>query len=143
MEEHNINIFKAIWTALLSLVAFGIAYILLYLIVGGILVILLNVPIINALVKYVFYIRGDSPDLMLSLMCPGIAYTLTMALQESINKNVPTRGLSCIICGVILLLLHIFSFAINLISGAGIIKNIVQAIVGFIILSKGVSDIRQ
>lgn len=131
------RVFKAIATALLCLAIFGAVYLLAYLLLGGIIYVLSLIPVINWLVDLLFYIRGDTPDLMLSLFSPIVAYYTTMAAQEYINKEKPTRGLSCILLGIIITIIHVLSLVTNLIYGDGILKNIIQAIVGIVIFSSG------
>lgn len=131
------RVFKAILTALLGLLTFGLVYFVSYVIVSGIISLLLKIPVIDKLLGWLFYVRGDTPDMMLSLMAPILAYYGTMAIQEYINKDKPTRGLSCILLGIFIMVLHIFSIVINLLYDGGILKNIIQAIAGFVIFNSG------
>lgn len=131
------KVFRAIVTAFLTFFVFGAVYLLAYLILAGVIYVLSIIPLINRLVDLLFYWRGDSPDMLLSVLAPTIAYFVTMVVQESVNKNKPTRGLSCIILGILVTLLHIVSIVINLIYGDGILANITQAIAGIVILHNG------
>lgn len=137
MSEKKPRVFKAILTALLGLVIFSLVYLLSYLIVGGIIYILSLIPVIGKLVDLLFYMRRDTPDMMLSLFSPILAYYCTMAAQEAINKDKPTRGISCVLLGIIIIVLHLFSIISNLLLGEGILKNIIQAIAGFVIFNSG------
>ena len=137
------RIFKAIFTSILAFIIFAIVYLIGYLIIGGAIYLLSNIPLIGRLVGLLFFFRGDTPDMMLSLLCPGVAYLVTMATQEKINKDAPTRGLSCILLGIFVMLLHIASLIINLIYGNGILKNIAQTIAGFVIFSNGIGELKK
>lgn len=131
------SIFKAIMSALLGLIIFGLVYIMSYIIVSLIIYVLSLIPLIGGFVDWLFYVRGDSPDLMLSILSPTVAYFVTMFSLESINKSCPTFGLSCVILGICLLVLHIASIVLNLLAGEDILKNIVQAIAGVLIFIAG------
>jgi hypothetical protein len=65
-----------------------------------------------------------------------------MLVQEAMNKDDPTKGLSCVILGVCIALIHVISIVINLIYGESILKNIVQLIVGCIIFSSGIGMLK-
>ena len=143
MHQKKPKVFKAIMTALLSLLIFGVVYFLSYLIVGGIIALLLKIPVIDTLLGWLFRLRGDTPDMMLSMLSPILAYYCTMATQESINKDKPTRGLSCVLLGIVIVVLHIFSIISNLLLGEGILKNIIQAIAGIVIFNSGKGELRE
>lgn len=134
------RVFKAISTALLGLIVFGLIYFLTYLIAGGIIYVLSLIPIIGNLIDWLFQVRGDTPDMMLSILAPAVAYYGTLCMQSAINKDAPTRGLSCVILGVILVAIHALSLVSNLLTGGRILENITQSIAGFIIFKSGRED---
>ena len=137
------KVFKAILTSILAFIVFALVYIAAYLIFGGLILLLSKIPLIGSLVDLIFYFRGDSPDLMLSLLCPGIAYIVTMATQAAVNKDAPTRGLCSILLGVGIVLLQAVSLVLNLIYGESIWTNIVLIITGCIIFSSGYGEIKE
>lgn len=141
--QNKPKIFKAILTSVLGFFAFTLSYLLAYLIFGGIIYVLLKIPLIGRLIDLIFFFRGDSPDLMLSLLCPGVAYFVTMSLQEKINKEAPTRGVSSVLLGIFIMLLNIASLIINLIYGDGILKNVIQIIAGLVIFFGGMGEIKE
>ena len=143
MKETKPRVFKAIMTALLGLTVFGLVYLLSYLIIGGIINLLLQIPVLDKLIGWIFRLRGDTPDMMLSILSPILAYYCTIAAQASINKDKPTRGLSCVLIGIIIMVIQVLSVFINLIYGDGILKNVTQAIAGFIIFAYGKGDLRE
>lgn len=143
MNENKPKVFKAIMTALLGLIIFGLVYLLAYLILGGIIYLLLKVPVIDNLLGWLFHIRGDTPDMMLSVFAPTLAYFITMSAQEAINKDSSTKGLSCIILGITIIVIHGISIVSNLILGEGILKNIIQVVAGFVFFSSGKGDLRE
>ena len=134
------RVFKSIVTALLGLVIFGLVYSLTYAIVGVVISLLSLVPLIGNLVDWLFYVRGDSPDMLLSILSPTIAFLCTMAALEAINKSKPTNRLACMILGIIMMVLHIWSLLINLLSGAGILNNIAQVIAGYLFFRSGKAE---
>ena len=137
------KVFKAITTSLMAFAIFSVVYFLVYFLCGLAVNLLLEIPVIGKLVSLLFFFRGDTPDMALSLLSPGIAYFVIMAVQQKINKDSPTRGLSCILLGIFIVLLHIISLIINLIYGAGILKNVIQIVAGFVIFSNGMGDIKE
>lgn len=131
------HIFKAILFSLLSLIVFGLAYILTFLIVGGIIYLLTLIPIVNKLIGWLFYIRGDTPNSMLILLSTIIAYVVTTEIHERIIKDDPTTGLSCILTGSYIALLQIASLIINIMYGDPFFINIVQIIAGISLIVHG------
>ena len=141
--QNKPKVFKAIFTSALAFIIFSVVYIVAYLIFGGLISLLLKTPLIGQLLNSLFHIRGDSPMLMLSLLCPGIAYSITMYTQSAVNKDAPTRGLSCILLGIGIVLLQTISLVVNLIYDEGIWSNIVQIITGCIFFSAGMGYIKK
>ena len=137
------KVFKAILTSVLAFIIFSVVYFLVYFICGLVVNLLLEIPVIGRLIDLLFFFRGDTPDMALSILSPGIAFFVTMAAQEKLHKDAPTKGLSCVLLGIIIVLLHIVSLFVNLIYGNGIFKNIVQIIAGFIIFSNGMGELKE
>ena len=131
------KVFKAIVIAILGIFLFYLSYIIFYLIIGGIIQILSSLPLIGTLLMWLFVLRGDTPDMMLSFLVPMISYFVVMLAQEKINKIDSTRGLSCEILGICLIVLNVVSLILNLFYGEGILKNIIQAITGIVFFSSG------
>lgn len=131
------RVFKAVVTAILCLAIFGAVYLLAYLILGGIFNILAKIPVIRWLLNLLFFIRGDTPGIVLLLVAPILAYYATMVLQQSVNKEKPTMGLSCILLGIFLTTIHALSLIVNLINGESVFPNITQAIAGLVIFFSG------
>ena len=129
--NNNLRVSRSIWTAVLGLASFALSYFLVYIIVGGIIHVLSLIPLIGRLVEWFFSFRGDSPDLMLAILCPFVSYFLSTCVLEYFNN------LSCKIMGVSLIVIHGISLIMNLIYGSGIIKSIAQIIAGIAILKFG------
>lgn len=137
------KVFTAILLAILGFFSFALSYLLSYFVLGGIVYGLSKIPLLGKLFDFIFFLRGDSPDLMLSLLCPGIAYMATIAILNALTKSNSTMGLSCIIIGVCIMLLQAIALVINLVYGEGIWKNIVLIIAGFMLLSSGSGNIKE
>lgn len=131
------KVFRSIITSLLALFIFGAIYLTAYVILAGIVYILSLIPVVSSLWDLLFYWRGDSPDMLLAILAPTISFFITMTVQDAINKDKPTKGLSCVLLGIFLMTLHIISFIINLIYEDVVLANITQAIAGFIIFRAG------
>ena len=141
--QNKPKVFKAIITALLASIIFITSYLLTYLIVGGVLYLLVRMPLIGKLIDLLFFFRGDTPDMALALLCPGVAYYVTMFAQAAMNKETRTRGLSCVLHGAGIVLLQVISIVINLIYGDGILANITQLVAGFAIFSGGMGELKE
>ena len=137
------KVFKAIITSLVAFTFFSVVYFLVYFLCGLLINLLLKIPLIGWLIDLLFFFRGDSPDMVLSILSTGVAFFVTMTIQEKINKEAPTRGLSCVLLGIFIVLLHIVSLIINLIYGDGILKNVIQIIAGCIIFSGGMGELKE
>lgn len=137
------KVFKAIITSIVAFAVFSAVCFLVYFICGLAINLLLEIPVIGWLIELLFFFRGDSPDMVLSILSPGVAFFVTMTIQEKINKEAPTRGLSCVLLGIFIVLLHIVSLIINLIYGDGIFKNIIPIIAGCIIFSGGMGELKE
>ena len=134
--ERKPRIFRAIMTALLGLIIFGIAYFLVFIISGGIIYVLALIPIIN----WLFQARGDSPDMVITVLATVSAYYTTKAAVGAISKAMPTRRLSIMIVGGCLAVVHVISLAINLVGGEWILPNIVQAVAGVALFFYGKNE---
>ena len=137
------QIFKAIGTALLGTVAFTLAYLVTYILIGLIIYFLNAIPIVRTLLGWFFEMRGDSPSILLAILSPTIGYVATELLLSAINKNNSTLGLSLIIVGSLLIPLHLISMVINLICGSAILANIAQIVAGIALIVKGTDTIRK
>lgn len=137
------KIFKAILTSVLAFIIFFVVYFLVYIICGLAIDLLLGIPVIGWLIDLLFFFRGDSPKLVLSLLSPGVSYWVTIIIQEKISKDAPTMGLSCILLGVGVALLQVLSLVLNLIYGESIWTNIVLIITGCIFLFNGIGEIKK
>lgn len=128
------NVGKAILSAALSLVAFGAVYFLVFLVLGGIIYLLSKVPVINLLVDFIFYLRGDSPTMMLTILSTITAYIVIGTLLAKLTKTRSTERLACILSGCFMVIIHAVSFFLNLTYGESVIPNIVQAIAGILLI---------
>lgn len=135
------RVFKAIMTALLGIIVFAVSYLLTQIVIGGILNLLFDIPVINLLVAHLFESGDGDPTEFVALIGAVISYALVIWVNELIYKEDNTKGLSCIIAGSIILLIHIISFVINLVSGYGILANIAQALAAIVIISYGIQGI--
>lgn len=132
------KVLKSIFLAIISFVVFYLSYLLVYLLISAAITLLSKLPIIGFLIDWIFYIRGDTPDMMLSLLCPMVSfYTAYGSIVAMSQKQEATTNLSAKILGVLLVSINIISVIINLIYGEGILKNICVIIAGILIFSSG------
>lgn len=137
------RILKAIFTAILAFIVFGLVYLLTFLILGGIIYVLSIIPIIGGLVDLLFSIRGDSPDMLLATLSPTVAYITSKITIDKIGKTVSTTGLTCILVGIFILLVHIPSLIINIAYGEWFFPNITQALAGIVFMVKGIGSTKE
>ena len=131
------KVFRAILAAILALIIYTLIYLLVFLVLGFAILYLSEIPILGTIIEYFFYLRRDTPDLMLSVLAPSLGCFIAMAIQEKIAKHKRTIGLSYILFGVFLVLLHTYALLLNLSYNAGILKNIIQIIAGAAVLVRG------
>ena len=142
MEEHVSGMKKitslilAILFSLLWLIAFYLMFAVSALLFSLIFTLLINTPIINTLIDLWFHVRGDSPDMLMQLISPAIAYYTVGAISDKLVKNEEARRLSLLCTGVCLIVLNIISLVINLLSNASLFANIVVTITGVIFVIK-------
>lgn len=131
MSHPKPNIIKAILSAILALLAFGLTYILARLIISLLIISLQScVPVIGMLI--------NSPENILPDTLPAaVAYLLTVQLIEKCNKNSGTQALTCSITGISIIVIHILSLILNLRYNESIWLNIVQGYAGICLFSHG------
>lgn len=137
------KVFKSILTAILGALVFGGVFFLTALIVGGIIYLLTQIPVIGGLIEWLFYMRGDSPDLLIALLAPQLAYAAAKSVLSKINKDAPTLGLSCEIAGISIAAVHILSLVANLLAGDSVLFNIAQGIAGVVLFFFGKNTISE
>ena len=131
------RVFRAIMSALLGLVIFGIVYFLVFIIYNGIIYVLTLIPLVKNIVNWLFQVRGDSPDMVATFLAALTAYYATKTAVVAISKAIPTRRLSLMIVGACLVVVHVISLGSNLVHGEWILPNIVQAVAGAALFFSG------
>lgn len=140
--ENKPKVLKSIFLALISFVVFYLSYLLVYLLIGGAITLLSKLPVVGFLIDWMFSIRGDTPDMALSLLCPIVSFYTSYGSIEAMSKNQEaTTNLSAKILGVLLVSVNVISVIINLLYGEGILKNICVIIAGILIFSSAKKDV--
>lgn len=122
------KVFRAIVTAVLSLIVFFLAYTLSFLVLGLVVNLLISIPILGKIISIFFYLRGDSPEMMLCILCTIACCLLIRFLQGKLNKHEKTQALSTIILASIILAVQVPSLIINIIAGEWVFVNIIHII---------------
>lgn len=130
------RVFISILSSLFFLIIYFLVYTLFYLLLGSAILLLLKVPIIKNILSWYFY-REVGPQAFLPLICVFFCVTAILFLAEKMLKDSPTLGLSCILTGVFLCILHAVSLVINLVFGDPFWANIIQIIAGGILVKEG------
>lgn len=139
--ENKPKVLKSIFLAIISFAVFYLTYLLVYLLISASITLLSKLPIVGFLIDWIFLLRGDSPDMMLSLLCPVVSFYTSYGSIWAMSKNQEaTTNLSAKILGVLLVSVNAISLIINLIYGEGILKNICIVIAGILIFSSANAD---
>ena len=134
------QIVKSILLSLLGIIIYYLSYLLIYLIIGGAIEILSKIPLIGWLIGFLFYIRGDSPDMMLSLICPAASCLLSGICIEKLSKDrTGTFLLASLLLGIFLIIINAIAVILNLCYGEamGILKNICIILSGLYLAGLG------
>lgn len=142
MKSHP-NILKSIFISILTLLVFALVYFITFLLLGGIIYLLTKIPLIGTLISWLFSLRGDSPDMVLAILAPAIAYYTSIAVAAKMGKDNPTINLSYILLGIYILVIHVPSLIINLVNGEWFFPNITQSIAGIVLLFNGATSFRE
>lgn len=94
------------------------------------------IPILNKLMDILFYIREDSPDMVVVLVSAVLSYVLLIATVERIIKKHLTRKYAIKFTGIYLVSLNVIFLIINVASQNNIMSNIGLAFVGIAALIK-------
>jgi hypothetical protein len=99
--------------------------------------IILKIPIIGSLVKWLFLLRGDSPYLLSCFIGACLAYFITLASIEKMLVFQNQRNVCANVLGIAIMVIHILCLVLNLIYGESFAANIAQAIAGYLIFRFG------
>lgn len=131
---------KTLLSIIVGLLLVGLIFTLVKLIIGLIVVVLLKIPLIGDLLSISWWFQ----DICIDIPAASIAYSITPTVMEAISKHSPrAKKISFITTGSILLVVHIISLIINIISifmkldGPEPITNIVNIIGSISLISNG------
>ena len=139
VKQTKPKVITAILDTILAFIVYNLVLTVVALIFSFIIMILQSVPFLEKLLNWFFSVRGDSPDLMLTILAPTVSYYLTGSMTEKICKHSKTRQLIFKLLGICLITIQILSLFANIfLSGGGYIPmNIAHIIAGFVFFSKG------
>lgn len=136
IRKEKPSIILSILFSILSFFVFHIAAILFTLIAGAILYLLLYIPVVGKLLDLLFLLRGDTPDMVLTVLSSIVASFSVLFILSKISKNPATSNATCRILGVILIAIHVLSLIVNLTYGNSIFANITYGIAGIVFTVK-------
>ena len=113
--------------------AFGITRLLVNLVV----LLLSYIPIVNILVKWMFRIREDTPDMLAISVGVTVAYLVFQVIVERVIKIEQTRNFTLIFTGMLLMIFNILFVIVNLICRDAVFANVLLSILGIVIFFKG------
>lgn len=127
--------FTAILYSAVGLLAFTACHYLSYTLLNFLVKVLWDVPVVGSFLNLLFSGSADSLNLLLSVICPMIAYGGTLFLLALINKQESSFRLSCEITGVVIMCFHIASGVFNYTAGESLLTNITQFIAGYMLFT--------
>lgn len=124
------SISKAILSVLLFVVLYVISYIIICIIGAFIFYLLDKIPVINSIMRILFRIRKDSPDILVPLISLLVSYFINAGIISHINKNIATIRLVYRIVGALFCISHIVFLIINVSLNHAFLINIFHIILG-------------
>lgn len=137
MEKQKPEVGKAILFSIVGLAAFYICYFVLALLLGLLFALLLNIPVLKNIIAFLFRLRGDTPDALVTIAAVYVSYSAIIWMLGRFCDIQETLFLSHRILGIILLVLNVLFLLVNISSGNSFFPNIVVGIAGFIMFLKG------
>ena len=118
-------VFRGIAVSLLMSVVHTIVYFIAAFILSFIFLFLSNLPLIGKLFDLFFFLRGDSPTMLATIVGAQLAYYAAKFIQTKVNNHLPTRCLSYKINAIGMLVVHGLSLILNIFYGEAFFPNIV------------------
>lgn len=95
------------------------------------------IPVLNKLISWIFSMRGDTPEVLATIIAAIVAYCLFSLIAERMIKKENTRKYTLILTGILVMIVNVFFVIINLIYNDPIFANVFLAIAGAIVFFKG------
>ena len=131
------NVGKAFFFSIIAFIAFYLCYFVVMFAFAAVYTILDKIPIIGSIVRFLFTIRGDSPDILAWILSTVLAYNATVWMLHRFHDTEPSENLSLKITGITLLVLNVIFLVVNIISGTPFFPNIAVGISGFLMFRRG------
>ena len=139
-EKSKPIVWKSVFCVLPCSLVFLFTRLLLGLLVGFVGVLLQNIPIVGKILNFMLIQRGENMLMFSIVTSVFFAYLITSYLQNKMMKDRYTNRLSRRILGIIIVLLHILSFASNFMHGESVFPNIMCFIAGLVFIFKNEKD---
>ena len=141
MKENKLSIVRGILCFIPAVITFAVSYLLVFILLVLLFELLFNIPVIGSLLGFFFHKRGDSPEILASIIGAGSAVLSTCSIVIKMSKSTRTAGLSCLLTGVVVFVIHAISFVLNIVHGEPVFPNIFQAIAGLFLITTGYSNL--
>lgn len=132
------SFFVSIPFSILGLFEFYTIYVAIVLVATLVFWGLSYIPIINTLVDWFFHIRGDSSDILATLIAATLAYVGTSATAEHIINK--TRKPTLMLVGIYIAVLNVIFLIVNLINSVAVLPNIIIGIAGIALFYKSKNE---
>lgn len=137
MKEKFVHALGGVVFSVLGLLEFYLIYGLSFLAIGLVFWAVSYIPVISAIVEWLFSVRGDTPDMFAMMLAVALAYVCFTETAERVIKNEKTLKTTWIFTGICLAVINTIFLVANLIFHNAILVNILFAIVGIVIFFKG------
>ena len=137
VRKQRPNVFLSIIFSLLAVVAFYIVATISIILFSVLIHLISIIPILKFLTNVFLANSGGFLMDIIYGVCAYLAVAIVGFISEKIIKKEPTRNLSLMITGIILVIMNVLFLIINLILGHSVIANIIFGIAGFILFHSG------
>lgn len=135
--------FKGILFSIVDIFVFLVVYFLLFFILGIFFDFLTKIPLLKTLLGWLFKARGDSPSMLVCILSAISGFMSVIYCNSKLIKSPKVAGVSFIIFGAALLIIHIIFLIINVASGGWLFPNIIQGIAGAVGIFTGASILKE
>lgn len=127
-------VLKSVLCVIPSIIVFMAVRLILSSLLAIITALLISLPIIGKLIEILFYLRGDSPIIIIAIVSTAVSYYATKCIQEKMMNHSSAITLTRKIHGTIIVISHVIFLFINLIASTNILVNIVCIIAGLVFI---------
>ena len=123
------SIGKSILFAVMCFIGFYICYLLIAFLLSLLTAFLIDVPVLNLLVRLFYSVRGDSPTFLVPALSAALGYEFASWLTGRVTNGKPTEDVDALILNII-----------NKSDGPTFLSNIILLVTGVVFTIKGFKE---